>query len=80
MEEIRVTEPGQKVRLLRLALGISLQELARKAGIGAIHLCRIEKLQRRIGEDALTGLCRELQLDADQILNHDLVFRFEEET
>lgn len=46
--------PGSAIRLLREALGISLRDLARAAGISASHLSRME-----CGERAMPPMTHE---------------------
>lgn len=79
VDEIRVTDVGKKIRLIRMALGIRLQALAKAADISALHLSRIEKEMRDGGEKALSRIAEELGIDLEDLMNSDLVFRMEEE-
>ena len=57
-----------RLKSMRLALGWSLDELARRTQLGVSTLSRIETGNRTIGIDVLQLLCRALQTDIGALL------------
>jgi transcriptional regulator with XRE-family HTH domain len=71
-----VTEPDEiervvrtRLRSLRQTLGLSLDELAARAGLSPSTLSRIETGKRTISLDVLLPLARALQVDLDALLD-----------
>ncbi len=58
----------QRLRSLRVARGWTIDELARRAHIGASTISRIETGHRRITLDHLVTLARALEIDLDELL------------
>ncbi|MGH2685342.1 MAG: helix-turn-helix domain-containing protein [Actinomycetota bacterium] len=59
----------QRLRALRLARGWSLDELSRRAHIGASTISRIETGHRRIALDQLVSLAKALGASVDDLLD-----------
>ncbi len=60
-----------RLRSLRLARGWTLDELARRANIGASTISRIETGHRRLAIDNLAALAKALESSVDEILAAD---------
>ena len=60
-----------RLRSLRTSLGLSLDELAGRAGMSPSTLSRIETGKRTIGLDVLVPLARALQVDLESLLDID---------
>jgi quercetin dioxygenase-like cupin family protein/DNA-binding XRE family transcriptional regulator len=58
-----------RLRSLRTTLGLSLDELAQRAGLGASTISRIETGKRTISLDVLLPLAAALQVDLDALLD-----------
>lgn len=58
-----------RLRSLRTTLGLSLDELATRTGLGASTISRIETGRRTISLDVLVPLARALQVDLDELLD-----------
>jgi transcriptional regulator with XRE-family HTH domain len=69
----------RRLRSLRLARGWTLDELARRANIGASTISRIETGHRRLAIDNLADLARALETTVDELLkdvdDDDVVIR-----
>jgi transcriptional regulator with XRE-family HTH domain len=62
---------GAMLRYRREAAGIGMRELARKVGISASYLSKIEHDEfRPPAEDVVVAIARELQIDPDILLAH----------
>lgn len=61
----------RRLRSLRQARGWSLEELGRRANIGASTLSRLETGQRRMALDQLVTLARALDTTVDELLVED---------
>ena len=64
------TTLGKALRAARMGRGFGLRELARRVGISATYLSRIETGEERRppSEEALTALARDLAADPDELL------------
>jgi transcriptional regulator with XRE-family HTH domain len=58
-----------RLRSLRTTLGLSLDELAARANVGASTISRIETGKRSISLDVLLPLARALEVDLDSLLD-----------
>ena len=58
-----------RLRSLRHTLGLSLDEVAARTGLGPSTISRIETGKRTIGLDVLLPLARALQVDLDALLD-----------
>ncbi len=54
------TVPGQTLRSVRLAHGLSLREAARRAHIDPAHLSKVERGQKSLSVDSLHRLAKVL--------------------
>ncbi len=68
-------DPGdlvrRRVRGLRTAAGLSLDELGRRAGMSASSISRLETGKRNIDLEALVALARALEVSVDALLAPD---------
>lgn len=60
-----------RLRSLRTTLGLSLDELAERAGMSPSTISRVETGKRTIGLDVLVPLARALHVDLDALLSVD---------
>jgi transcriptional regulator with XRE-family HTH domain len=58
----------KRIRALRIAQGLSLEELAKRVHLGQSSLSRIENGQRRLALDQLVALARALDTTLDQLV------------
>ncbi|MFR9749760.1 helix-turn-helix domain-containing protein [Nocardia sp. 004] len=61
----------KRIRALRVAQGLSLEELAHRARLSQSTLSRIENGQRRLALDSLVVLARALDTTLDQLVETD---------
>jgi DNA-binding Xre family transcriptional regulator/quercetin dioxygenase-like cupin family protein len=72
MTENRIEDTARRrLRGLRVARGWTLDELARRSGIGASTISRIETGHRRLAIDQLADLARALETTIDDLLGDD---------
>ncbi|MFJ8814962.1 XRE family transcriptional regulator [Amycolatopsis thermoflava] len=60
----------KRIRALRVAQGLSLEELAARVHLGQSSLSRIENGQRRLALDQLVALARALDTTLDQLVEN----------
>lgn len=60
----------KRIRALRVAQGLSLEELAKRVHLGQSSLSRIENGQRRLALDQLVALARALDTTLDQLVEN----------
>ncbi|MBP2472332.1 transcriptional regulator with XRE-family HTH domain [Crossiella equi] len=62
----------KRIRALRVAQGLSLEELASRVHLGPSSLSRIENGQRRLALDQLVDLARALDTTLDQLVENSV--------
>ena len=67
--------PGQRIRRLRNAAGLSQAALAREAGIGRVTLVRLEKGEQSPRYKTLDAIARALGVDVSELLVEPEVLR-----
>lgn len=68
MQELDYTKIGMRIRQARKSKRWSQEELAKRCGISMPFLGHIERGTRKMSLETLVSLCRELDMDADELL------------
>lgn len=58
---------GARVRAAREAMGLSLEALGDRVGVGVSYLSDVERERRRVNEPRLEKICRALKLDVEEM-------------
>lgn len=67
-----VSNMGKRIRAIREARELSLNELARRAGVGAASVSRLENEQQGVNVDTLAALCKGLGLSLAEFFGADV--------
>lgn len=59
---------GKRVRIRRLVLGLTQEQLAEKIGVCAAYIGHIERGSRKLSVETLYALCRALDVSADWLM------------
>ena len=65
---------GENIRKERLKQGLTIEDLAFKAGISPNYLGKIERAQTKLSLDTLIKISNALNLTADPLLKHEFDF------